>query len=420
MTPPEILAAFRALPLHRRHEAMRVACSYALDVWDRYARGGEPVVYIDGVVGMRHVVDMVLPQRAIEAVDRRLAGSHVDPAAIWDAYQEPIAALQDGDLDFPDDIARAYYAIYNLFGIVFGRTQLYDDGELVILQAASGDGFVEEWWTRTWDAWASRGEVAYPPSELDAATYAALATGDLAGAIDRCPPDTRLHAVLLALAGRTDEAAAVAGRVLGVTDTAWLRAHAAQVGGTDAIAVGDRHYAAICGDRYVVRTRGAHDDVRAQGRCGFPLRRVVMSPAIVAFAGEATDDLGAYATLLAGEELDSTDDDYRSEVRGARTLAALGPKLELVAASAHEVAILAREHERLGDGRVEGAAFDARAALLVTYAGAAYTLWHRARREKLVERALPAPVWHAVFAGGRLVLALRGAPAHVVDVRRYG
>src|SRR5205085_4181691 len=114
VTPSEIMAAFRALPLHRRHDAMHIACSYAAEVWDRYAQGG-PITYTDGVVGMQHMVDMTLPARALAAVDRRLAGDHVAPDDIWNSYREPISALQDGDLDLPDDIARAYYAIYNLY-----------------------------------------------------------------------------------------------------------------------------------------------------------------------------------------------------------------------------------------------------------------------------------------------------------------
>ena len=64
---------------------MRMACSYALAVWDRYAAAG-PITYTDGVVGLQHMVDMTLPNRAIAAVDRKLSGDVVPQmAAIWDA-----------------------------------------------------------------------------------------------------------------------------------------------------------------------------------------------------------------------------------------------------------------------------------------------------------------------------------------------
>jgi len=416
VTPSEILAAFRALPLHRRYDAMRMACTYALEVWDRYAKAGEPVLYTDGVVGLQHVVDMRLPYRAIEAVDRKLAGDTVDAKAIWDAYREPITALQDGDLDFLDDIASAYYAIYNLFGSVFGLCKLYDEGEIVINQAYAGDGYLEEWWTRTWDAWASRGDVAYAPSELDAPTFDAIAEGDLARAIDRCPQGTRLHAVLLAFAHRKREAVAIAARALGLDEDAWLDRNVGRVAASDALVVGDRYYAAICGRRYVVRAVDGNEK-RMSGTCGFTIRRVAMSPALVIFAGDDTDHIGAYKTILVGDELHTADHGYRAEHLGTRTIVALGPKAEVVAASDREVGVLTNSgYQRFGEGRVGGAVFDQHGDYLCTYAGATFTLWRRAKRNRLVEMDLDAEIGHAMFAGNRLVLARKDGRAHVLSL----
>ncbi|MEK7725256.1 MAG: hypothetical protein AAB336_12960, partial [Acidobacteriota bacterium] len=56
------------------------------------------------------VVDKSLPKDAFEAVVRGQDEKKID----W-RYAEPISAMQDDDLEFPDQIEFAYYAIYNLF-----------------------------------------------------------------------------------------------------------------------------------------------------------------------------------------------------------------------------------------------------------------------------------------------------------------
>lgn len=359
---------------------MRMACSYALEVWDRYANEGEPVVYIDGVVGMRHVVDMTLPNRAIAAVDRKLAGDVVDPKPIWDAYAEPITALQDDDLDLPTPIARAYHAIYNLFGFVFQRTTLYDAGEIVIQQADTGAGFLDEWWTRTWDAWASR-EIAYPPNELDAETFEAIASGDLAGAIALATP--RIREALASLGGALHPA-------------------------SDAIAVGGPYYAAFLGNRYVVRDR-AGNGLRLAGSCGMTIRRVTFAGRLVVFAGDLVDDIGPYTTALLGEELDSRDYGYRKEYLGARQIAAVGAQTEIVPASTREVGMLTSDgYVRFGDGAVTGAAVSSER--LATFAGSRITVYQRQDRRKLQELDVGLEVLDAAWDGEDLVVALRGAP----------
>jgi hypothetical protein len=413
VTPSEILTAFRALPLHRRHEAMRMACSYAADVWERYAEGGS-VTYTDGVVGMQHVLDMTLPARALAAVDRKLAGDHVAPEEIWSAYREPITALQDEDLDLPDDIARAYRAIYNLFGLVFKRLILYDDGDIIIQQALTREDMISEWWMRTWDAWASRADFKPPKSELDAVTFRAICEGRTPASY----PENRLGAVLLALAGRTDEACALAARVLGIDDDRWLRENILRIGGSDAIAVGRDHYAVIHGNHYCVREI---DDNRlrmnGQGGCAI-IRHVAVTPSLVIFAGNNFDEIGPYESVLFGEEPNSTDYGYRIELRGARTIAALSSKVDIVPASDREVCVInGGGIERFGDGAVEGATFSDDGEYLVTWAGARFTLWNRPKRRKLLALELTAPIWHAVFGSGRLMLALRGEHGRFVDLR---
>lgn len=186
MDRSELLAAYRALPLHRRHQALRVACDYAVEVLQRER------------------ADLALPSRALDAVDRKLGGDTVDARPVRDAYRERVATM-------PAAIERAERAIHHLFEAVFASR----DDERVLEQTLAGDDTWQEWWTRTWDAWASRAVPPYPATELDPATFDALAAGDIAAAVAASAPGTRLHAALLALAGRTDDAAAEAARVLG-------------------------------------------------------------------------------------------------------------------------------------------------------------------------------------------------------------
>lgn len=85
-------------------------CRNALDIWLKYVSQFEKIDYVEGVVGTYQIVDKCLPKDAFEAVVR----GHDEKKIDW-RYAEPISAMQDDDLEFPDNIEFAYYAIYNLF-----------------------------------------------------------------------------------------------------------------------------------------------------------------------------------------------------------------------------------------------------------------------------------------------------------------
>jgi hypothetical protein len=85
-------------------------CRHALRVWENYAAQFEKIDYVEWVVGTHQTVDKMLPREAFEAAGIGRDSDNID----W-RYAEPIAALQDDDLEFPDHIEFAYYAIYNLF-----------------------------------------------------------------------------------------------------------------------------------------------------------------------------------------------------------------------------------------------------------------------------------------------------------------
>ena len=107
MTPAE---AFAALAPHRQWRVHLALCGDALEVWTKYAQTHAPLRYADSVVGMQHEVDVSLPAAALDS-----AGAGEDLAHVARRYEEPIAALQDGDLTLPREIQFAYYAIYHCF-----------------------------------------------------------------------------------------------------------------------------------------------------------------------------------------------------------------------------------------------------------------------------------------------------------------
>ena len=107
MAPAEL---FRQLTPERQRQVHLRLCEEALRVWTAYAAEHSPIRYVDSVVGIAHEVDLTLPHDAL-----RSARAGADLADVRGRYREPIVAMQDDDLQFPDPVEFAYYAIYNCF-----------------------------------------------------------------------------------------------------------------------------------------------------------------------------------------------------------------------------------------------------------------------------------------------------------------
>jgi len=107
MTPAHL---FLQLTPERQKQVHFSLCEEALDVWEAYCKKRPRIRYVDTVVGMRHKVDIRLPYDAL-----RSAQAGTDLADVEERYSEPIVAMQDSDLEFPQPIEFAYYAIYNCF-----------------------------------------------------------------------------------------------------------------------------------------------------------------------------------------------------------------------------------------------------------------------------------------------------------------
>lgn len=106
-------------------------CEDALTVWTGYIREKPTALrYRDSVAGTRQRVDVDLPADALRA-----ARAGVDLSDIGGRYLEPITALQNDELVFPDPVEFAYYAIYNCFRKYAGGHDI--DDWLITNQALS-------------------------------------------------------------------------------------------------------------------------------------------------------------------------------------------------------------------------------------------------------------------------------------------
>jgi len=87
---------------------------------------------------MQHEVDIGLPADAL-----RSARAGVDLANVASRYREPIVAMQDDDLNFPEPVEFAYYAIYNCFRKHACGEDI--DPWLIVNQALSSSEDKESW-----------------------------------------------------------------------------------------------------------------------------------------------------------------------------------------------------------------------------------------------------------------------------------
>lgn len=124
---------YAALTPEQQKQVQLALCEQAYALWLAYVSQNALTEYIETVTGTRQKLDWQLPQEAIEAVRLGRDEKNVDGR-----YMEPITALQDDDLEFPDEIEFAYYAIYNLFR--FHVVQKLEDSWLIVNQALTALG----------------------------------------------------------------------------------------------------------------------------------------------------------------------------------------------------------------------------------------------------------------------------------------
>jgi len=129
---------FLSLNRDQRRSVQLELCRNALQVWENHVAQFEKIRYFESVVGTSQIVDKTLPREAFEAVIDGKDTKNID----W-RYVEPINAMHDEDLEFPETITFAYYAIYNLFN-KYVLQQNIDDW-LICNQAISAEADSECW-----------------------------------------------------------------------------------------------------------------------------------------------------------------------------------------------------------------------------------------------------------------------------------
>jgi hypothetical protein len=107
---PSLLEKFHALPAELRKQVQLDLCAQALRVWQSYCHSQGIMKYVETVCDTQQTVDSKLPEDAFRSV---MEGK--DSRKAQARYGEPICAMQDDDLELPDDLELAYYSIHNLF-----------------------------------------------------------------------------------------------------------------------------------------------------------------------------------------------------------------------------------------------------------------------------------------------------------------
>jgi hypothetical protein len=129
---------FLALSPAQRRIVHDVLVAEALGRWQEYVEREGEMRYRESVAGTEQVVDPGLPGDAWQAARSGAGCDRIDAR-----YGEPRAALQDGDLSFPEPIAFAYDAVYNYFR-KYGLGEDVDDW-LLVNQAGSSDPDQTKW-----------------------------------------------------------------------------------------------------------------------------------------------------------------------------------------------------------------------------------------------------------------------------------
>lgn len=411
-TREELLAAFAALPVWRRRQALVVACRDALAVWERAMEGAGPLEYTDDATpGRLYTLDLALPARALAEVEAALSGERTAPQETWLAYRDPILAMREEALVLAEPLALAYCAIYDLHQLVFAAPDP-PDPVAPLLQAAGASQLPElewlrEWWLRVWDRWAT-GEPQYPPSAMTRGAFYGLSDRDPARALRALPTPCLLRAIVRRMAGDAADALDEAAAVLGAhapAHRAWLEQHLDGLA-PDAIALAREtaHYAVVWGDQLAMVYPGQSMPALPR-RLEGTARRVRFSPrGVVWVVGDTTDDIGVDGTFWFSEQLGDRSPGHDSRRPGTRTIAALGDCGDVLPCDEQQLRLLAPAGDRGSEAaRVLGAAFTEDGALAATHDGREVSLWREGRRVpggSFVPEAPPV----AVYAGGAHVL----------------
>lgn len=129
---------FLNLSVEKRRFVHLELCENALSVLENYFAENSEIKYVESVVGTLQIFDAKLPPDALDAARNGENLHNVDYR-----FAEPISALQDDDLELPDNIELAFYSIYNLFQKYVMKRQI--DDWIIVNQALSAEVEPEKW-----------------------------------------------------------------------------------------------------------------------------------------------------------------------------------------------------------------------------------------------------------------------------------
>jgi len=123
---------FLKLSANEKKRIHVMLCERSLNKWNDYVSKHKDIYYTESVCGTKQQLNMNLPREAIKSVKMG-----VNILSIEQKYTEPIAAMQDEDLKFPEAIMFAYYSTYNLFRKYLCSADV--DDWLIVNQALSSE-----------------------------------------------------------------------------------------------------------------------------------------------------------------------------------------------------------------------------------------------------------------------------------------
>ena len=135
---PSLREDFAKLSAEERRRVHLYLSEHALSNWHEFCADQPRIRYVESVCGTHQSVDTSLPDDAFTCVQQSQQNEEIARR-----YQEPISAMQDLDLELPDSVAFAYYAIYNLFRKYAGHESI--DDWLIVNQALSSEQDDSKW-----------------------------------------------------------------------------------------------------------------------------------------------------------------------------------------------------------------------------------------------------------------------------------
>ncbi|MFJ9532766.1 hypothetical protein [Herbaspirillum sp. NPDC101396] len=135
----QLARQFFLLSTEKRRVAFLFLAKRALDSWKMHFPKDSHLQYRESVTGSTQIVEVDLPLDAIKEIE-----SITFDASVANRYREPIAALQDGDLELPEQVEFAYYGIYNVHQLLRQSVSIKEELILSQLLSALQSGVAEQ------------------------------------------------------------------------------------------------------------------------------------------------------------------------------------------------------------------------------------------------------------------------------------